>query len=181
MRAAVREELDDLDLVAALDRLRILDALVVLALDELGAARTRQRRPHRRERAMASAASSGREAAPEVERRSDVARLRWSGRRPRGPGGLTGRWAHAAALESANAARPSVFDDGDVEAAPREVGLHARELVGIVVRAEAHAVADAPLSGSVPSWTFASQPPSASRAFRFSASDCAVNEPACSQ
>ena len=38
-----------------------------------------------------------------------------------------------------------------------------------------------PLSASVPCWTDACQPASASRAFRFSASASLANEPACSQ
>src|SRR6185312_1153002 len=41
--------------------------------------------------------------------------------------------------------RPSVVDDRDVEAALRELRLHPAELVGVVVRPEAHTIADAPV------------------------------------
>ena len=101
--------------------------------------------------------------------------------RERRPGIL--RWSPAAAPEFRRDAsrRGSELDHRDVEAALAELALDAVQLVGVVVRARAARDSAFPCRAASADCTTASQPASASRAFRFSASVSVANDPACSQ
>ena len=147
MRAAVREELDDLDLLAGLDRHRRLEAHVVLAFDHLRrrrATRARARRERSARQRAARAGSIGHRRALHMDGST-------AGRTPQ-RADHAASWAGDAPASSASARRPALryLITADVEAALRELGLDAVELVGVVVGPEAHAVARPPCRAACP-------------------------------
>ena len=175
MRAAVREELDHLDLLARLDGCGFLRRTYFLPSSARRSARRARQRRQRDEKRRERRAARRIRACSGCIRRVSMLSLTLLGRLRSTRVGPPRADASSAATDG------SELDDGDVEAAPGELALDAVQLVGIVVGTEPHAIARRPCRAAFPAASRlparrARAAPSGSRR----RPRCA-NEPACSQ